>query len=118
MNVLALVALLLALSGGTAYADFDATDGGGAAMPTILVTGYTLPGRTASGAPVGPGVAACPSWASFGTRLHLSGKLELDVVCLDRYADWLRPERVDVWVMYSREAYGITGIYSWWVIDG
>lgn len=92
--------------------DMDATDGGGAAMPTILVTGYSLPGRTASGEAVGVGVAACPPWMAFGTLVHLSGKVELDVHCADRYAYWLSP-RIDVWTRYSREAYGLTGMYYW-----
>ncbi len=117
MKALALVALLLALSGGTAYADYDATDGGGAAMPQILVTSYNLLGTTASGTQVGPGVAACPPDMRFGTRLHLSGKVELDVRCEDRYGYWLS-RRVDVWTRYYREAIAITGIYSYSFEEG
>ncbi len=112
---LALVALLLLP--GTALADYSKDDGMAWDAPTIYVTGYALPGRTASGAPVGPGVAACPRWMEFGTRLQLSGKVELAVTCLDRYAGWLT-DRVDVWVRFSREAFAITGMYRYSVLAG
>ncbi len=115
-----IAALLLALGlesqCPTAMASDMTADDGGAAMPQIFVTSYNLLGTTASGTQVGPGVAACPPDMRFGTRLHLSGKVELDVRCEDRYGYWLS-RRVDVWTRYYREAIALTGIYSYWVIE-
>lgn len=72
----------------------------------MLVTGYILPGSTADGTPVGPGVAACPAWMPFGTALNVDGFGS--VVCHDRYADG-QGDLIDVWVPTLAEAYAVTG---------
>jgi 3D (Asp-Asp-Asp) domain-containing protein len=47
---------------------------GGAHTLTVTATGYSLPGRTATGLPVGPGVVAVdPSVIPLGTRLTIPG---------------------------------------------
>jgi 3D (Asp-Asp-Asp) domain-containing protein/peptidoglycan hydrolase CwlO-like protein len=47
---------------------------GGTGLLTVLATGYSLPGHTASGIPVGPGVVAVdPSVIPLGTRLSIPG---------------------------------------------
>jgi peptidoglycan DL-endopeptidase CwlO len=50
------------------------TASGGARLLTVLATGYALPGHTASGIPVGPGVVAVdPSVIPLGTPLTIPG---------------------------------------------
>lgn len=46
----------------------------GSRLLTVVATGYSLPGRTASGIPVGPGVVAVdPSVIPLGTRITIPG---------------------------------------------
>lgn len=79
---------------------------------TIWTTGYSCPpycGLTASGVPVGPGVAACPSWMPFGTVLRVEGIGT--VTCWDRGPDWL-----DLWFPTLAECYRITGLHAYEVV--
>jgi peptidoglycan DL-endopeptidase CwlO len=47
---------------------------GGSRLLTVVATGYSLPGQTASGIPVGPGVVAVdPAVIPIGTRLTIPG---------------------------------------------
>lgn len=68
---LAAVASAPAPSGSTVLAPAPSA---GARLLTVVATGYALPGRTASGIPVGPGVVAVdPSVIPLGTRLSIPG---------------------------------------------
>ncbi len=52
----------------------EAPAASGSRLLTVVATGYALPGRTASGIPVGPGVVAVdPSVIPLGTRLSIPG---------------------------------------------
>jgi 3D (Asp-Asp-Asp) domain-containing protein len=75
----------------------------------MLVTGYSLPGVTASGVPVGPGVAACPRWLDLGAKLEIDGIGE--VVCADRYPAGYG-DHIDVWVPSTAQARALTGWYT------
>ena len=58
--------------GGTTVLETQAA--GGSRLLTVVATGYTLPGHTASGIPVGPGVVAVdPAVIPLGTRLSIPG---------------------------------------------
>ncbi len=58
-----------ALAGGTAPSVAD-----GARTLTVSATGYSLPGRTATGLPVGPGIVAVdPAVIPLGTRMSIPG---------------------------------------------
>lgn len=115
---IALLASLIAAPSASA-SDFDCCDGGAYGDPdgTIMVTGYVATGhRTASGVWPYVGSAACPEQMAFGQRVRLVGKVELTVVCEDRPASWLIPQRIDVYVRYSREAFAMTGQYRYWLL--
>ncbi len=81
------------------------------------VTGYTCDpahgqpycGATASGAMVGPGVAACPYRVSLGTPVvvHFQDG-DVAAVCHDRYASYLSA-RYDVWWPTVEACYSHTG---------
>jgi peptidoglycan DL-endopeptidase CwlO len=52
----------------------EAPASGGSGLITVVATGYSLPGNTASGIPVGPGVVAVdPAVIPLGTRLTIPG---------------------------------------------
>lgn len=78
---------------------------------TMFVTAYNLIGFTSSGVYTHVGSAACPPDLPFFTRIHLSGKIEVDAVCEDSYAPWLS-RRVDVWMPSYRMAIATTGWYE------
>jgi peptidoglycan DL-endopeptidase CwlO len=62
-------------AGGATVLETPAAGGGsGSRLMTVVATGYALPGTTASGIPVGPGVVAVdPSVIPLGTRLSIPG---------------------------------------------
>jgi cystine transport system substrate-binding protein len=69
---------------------------------TVLATAYSLPGSTAIGLPVGPGVVAVdPAVIPLGTRLTIPGYGE--GVAADT-GPAIRGLRIDVWVRTPREA--------------
>ena len=74
------------------------------------VTAYSLPGITASGAPVGPGVAACPRWLAFGTQVQIEGVGV--VTCADRYPA-SSGDHFDVWVATPAEVRTVTAWRNW-----
>ena len=67
-------------------------------------------GLTASGKQVQVGMAACPRWLAFGTRVEIEGLGTY--VCEDRYSDTLS-DRFDVHVTSVREAFALTGVYRY-----
>lgn len=69
---------------------------------TVLATAYTLPGTTATGLPVGPGVVAVdPTVIPLGTRMTIPGYGE--GVAADT-GPAIRGLRIDVWVPTRRDA--------------
>lgn len=64
-------------------------------VQTMEVTAYCLRGRTASGAWVGPGIAAAARGVPFGTQLHVAGIGS--VVVADR-GGAIYGNRLDVWM--------------------
>jgi 3D (Asp-Asp-Asp) domain-containing protein/Lon protease-like protein len=63
-----------AQSGGASSAVTPLPVAGGASSLTVTATGYSLPGHTATGLPVGPGVVAVdPSVIPLGTRMTIPG---------------------------------------------
>jgi 3D (Asp-Asp-Asp) domain-containing protein len=74
----------------------------GSRLLTVVATGYALPGRTASGIPVGPGVVAVdPSVIPLGTRLSIPGYGQ--GVAADT-GGAIRGARIDLWFSSHAEA--------------
>jgi 3D (Asp-Asp-Asp) domain-containing protein len=75
----------------------------GARTITVSSTGYTLPGRTATGMPVGPGVVAVdPAVIPLGTRLTIPGYGE--GVAADT-GGAVRGDTIDIWFGTLAEAH-------------
>jgi hypothetical protein len=71
-------------------------------------------GVTASGAQVGPGVAACSYNLAFGTQFRIVGDPTGSIwTCLDR--GWLSDTWVDVWFYSNAEGYAYTGMLGQYV---
>jgi 3D (Asp-Asp-Asp) domain-containing protein len=86
-------------AGGTVVAP---TASGGSQLLTVLATGYALPGHTASGIPVGPGVVAVdPSVIPLGTRLSIPGYGE--GIAADT-GGAIRGAHIDLWFSTEAEA--------------
>jgi peptidoglycan DL-endopeptidase CwlO len=65
---------LVASAPGPSGATVLEAPAGGSRLLTVVATGYALPGHTASGIPVGPGVVAVdPAVIPLGTRLTIPG---------------------------------------------
>jgi 3D (Asp-Asp-Asp) domain-containing protein len=63
-----------ALASAGAGTIIETAAAGGSRLMTVVATGYSLPGHTASGIPVGPGVVAVdPAVIPIGTRLTIPG---------------------------------------------
>ena len=63
-----------ALASAGASTVIETRAAGGSRLMTVVATGYSLPGHTASGIPVGPGVVAVdPAVIPIGTRLTIPG---------------------------------------------
>jgi 3D (Asp-Asp-Asp) domain-containing protein len=77
---------------------------------TMIVTGYTINGYTASGVHTHPGSAACPRWLPLGTQVDIEGIGT--VTCEDRYPAGAR-DHFDVWVPTLAQARALTGWYTW-----
>lgn len=80
------------------------------AANVALVTAYIERGTAADGTPTGPGVAACPWWLAFGTRVAIQSLGAF--TCHDRYRFGLS-DRFDCWMPTLAEAYAVTGYYEW-----
>jgi peptidoglycan DL-endopeptidase CwlO len=77
---------------------------GGSRLLTVVATGYTLPGHTAIGIPVGPGVVAVdPSVIPLGTRLSIPGYGQ--GIAADT-GGAIAGARIDLW--FSSEAEALT----------
>jgi 3D (Asp-Asp-Asp) domain-containing protein/peptidoglycan hydrolase CwlO-like protein len=75
---------------------------GGSRLLTVLATGYALPGHTASGIPVGPGVVAVdPSVIPLGTRLSIPGYG--DAIAADT-GGAISGAHIDLWFSTEAEA--------------
>lgn len=75
----------------------------GARMLTVSAIAYSLPGRTASGLPVGPGIVAVdPSVIPLGTRMYVPGYG--DAVAADT-GSAIRGNVIDLWFPTTAEAY-------------
>lgn len=75
----------------------------GARTLTVSAIAYSLPGRTASGLPVGPGIAAVdPSVIPLGTRMYVPGYG--DAVAADT-GSAIRGNVIDLWFPTTAEAY-------------
>jgi 3D (Asp-Asp-Asp) domain-containing protein len=72
---------------------------------SYVATAYSLPGRTASGRPVGKGViAADPRVLPFGTRVRIeAGPYSGEYVVADA-GSGVKGRKIDVWVSTHREA--------------
>src|SRR5206468_9281922 len=69
---------------------------------TVLATAYSLPGSTASGLPVGPGIVAVdPTVIPLGTRMTIPGYGE--GVAAD-VGGAINGARIDVWIASCAEA--------------
>lgn len=74
----------------------------GSRLLTVVATGYALPGRTASGIPVGPGVVAVdPSVIPLGTRLSIPGYGQ--GIAADT-GGAIKGARIDLWFSSQAEA--------------
>jgi 3D (Asp-Asp-Asp) domain-containing protein len=70
----------------------------------VVSTGYDLPGTTATGLPVGPGIAAVdPTVIPLGTRLSIPGYG--DAVAADT-GPAIRGNRIDLWFPTRKQALG------------
>jgi 3D (Asp-Asp-Asp) domain-containing protein len=69
---------------------------------TVVATGYSLPGHTASGIPVGPGVVAVdPAMIPIGTRLTIPGYGQ--GIAADT-GGAIRGARIDLWFSTQADA--------------
>ncbi len=99
-NARSLASLASAPAPGTTVLDAPAT--GGARLLTVLATGYSLPGSTASGIPVGPGVVAVdPAVIPLGTPLTIPGYGQ--GVAADTGGS-IQGARIDLWFSSHAEA--------------
>jgi 3D (Asp-Asp-Asp) domain-containing protein/septal ring factor EnvC (AmiA/AmiB activator) len=74
----------------------------GSRLLTVVATGYSLPGHTASGIPVGPGVVAVdPAVIPLGTRLSIPGYGQ--GIAADT-GGAIRGARIDLWFSSDAEA--------------
>jgi 3D (Asp-Asp-Asp) domain-containing protein/septal ring factor EnvC (AmiA/AmiB activator) len=74
----------------------------GSGLMTVVATGYSLPGNTASGIPVGPGVVAVdPSVIPIGSRLSIPGYGE--GIAADT-GGAIQGARIDLWFSSREEA--------------
>ena len=75
---------------------------GGSRLLTVVATGYSLPGHTASGIPAGPGVVAVdPSVIPLGTQLSIPGYGE--GIAADT-GGAIRGAHIDLWFSSQAEA--------------
>jgi len=75
---------------------------GGSHLMTVVATGYSLPGHTASGIPVGPGVVAVdPALIPIGTRLTIPGYGQ--GIAADT-GGAIRGARIDLWFSTQADA--------------
>jgi 3D (Asp-Asp-Asp) domain-containing protein/peptidoglycan hydrolase CwlO-like protein len=75
---------------------------GGSHLMTVVATGYSLPGHTASGIPVGPGVVAVdPAMIPIGTRLTIPGYGQ--GIAADT-GGAIRGARIDLWFSTQADA--------------
>ena len=96
---LALVASAPGPSGATVL---EAPAAGGSGLLTVVATGYALPGHTASGIPVGPGVVAVdPAVIPLGTRLTIPGYGQ--GIAADT-GGAIQGARIDLWFSSESEA--------------
>jgi peptidoglycan DL-endopeptidase CwlO len=96
---LALVASAPAPAGTTVL---EASAAGGSRLLTVVATGYALPGHTASGIPVGPGVVAVdPAVIPLGTPLAIPGYGQ--GIAADT-GGAIRGARIDLWFSSQAEA--------------
>ena len=80
-----------------------AAGAGGSRLLTVVATGYALPGRTASGIPVGPGVVAVdPAVIPLGTRLTIPGYGQ--GIAADT-GGAIQGARIDLWFSSEAEAF-------------
>jgi peptidoglycan DL-endopeptidase CwlO len=99
-NARSLASLASAPAPGTTV--LDAPGAGGARLLTVVATGYSLPGSTASGVPAGPGVVAVdPSVIPLGTRLTIPGYGQ--GVAADT-GGAIQGARIDLWFSSHAEA--------------
>ena len=77
-----------------------------AAPPEIFVaTAYSLPGRTASGRPVAPGIIAADRRVlPLGTRVRLDAGPHSGVYVVADTGGSIRGRRIDIWMRSSRDA--------------
>jgi 3D (Asp-Asp-Asp) domain-containing protein len=77
-------------------------DDSGASTLTVAAIGYSFPGRTASGLPVGPGIVAVdPNVIPLGTRMYVPGYGE--AVAADTGSS-IRGNVIDLWFPSTAEA--------------
>jgi 3D (Asp-Asp-Asp) domain-containing protein len=75
---------------------------GGSRLVTVVATGYSLPGQTASGISVGPGVVAVdPAVIPIGTRLTIPGYGQ--GIAADT-GSAIRGARIDLWFSTRADA--------------
>ena len=73
---------------------------------SVLVTGYCLTGKTATGLPVGPGIVAVdPGVIPLGTRMTIPGYGE--GVAAD-VGGGIKGARIDVWIASCSDAASFT----------
>ncbi len=72
---------------------------------TYVATAYSLPGRTASGRPVAPGIIAADRRVlPLGTRVRLDAGAHSGVYTVADTGGSIRGRRIDIWMRSSRDA--------------